>query len=139
NRLIGDPTRLSQILINLLSNAVKFTEHGWIRLRGRMTNERDEQVELRFEVQDTGPGIPLDRQPALFNAFEQTDASTSRQHGGTGLGLALCRQLARAMGGDAGVTSFPGSGSVFWFTVWLRRGAQAAPKSMAAHTIGLRA
>ncbi len=140
NRLRGDPTRLSQILINLLANAVKFTERGWVRLRGQVIAEEGARVQLRFEVQDTGPGIDEERQRLLFSAFEQGDNSSSRRHGGTGLGLALSRQLARTMGGDAGVQSSLGAGSMFWFTVWLTRAAQVpnrlpAPVSLA----GLRA
>ncbi|MFZ4286513.1 response regulator [Variovorax sp. HJSM1_2] len=140
HRVRGDPTRLSQILINLLANAVKFTERGWVRLRGELLAEEGQRVQLRFEVQDTGPGIDEERQRLLFNAFEQGDNSSSRRHGGTGLGLALSRQLARSMGGDAGVQSVVGSGSMFWFTVTLTRVAQAqnyapAPVSLA----GLRA
>ena len=139
DRLVGDPTRLSQILINLLSNAVKFTDHGWIRLRGERMGEDGRRLQIRFEVQDTGPGIPVERQAGLFNAFEQADTSTSRQHGGTGLGLALCLQLARAMGGDAGLTSAPGAGSVFWFSAWLTRAAPAPARLVPIRTVGLRA
>lgn len=138
-RLRGDPTRLSQILINLLANAVKFTDHGWVRLRGEVLAEQGPRVHVRFEVQDTGPGIARDRQAELFNAFEQADSSTSRRHGGTGLGLALSRQLARAMGGDAGVVSAPGAGSTFWFTAWLTRGVEATSRLVPAALQGLRA
>ena len=138
-RVIGDPTRLSQILINLLSNAVKFTEYGWVRLRTQVLARDGTRLELRFEVQDTGPGIAADQQAGLFTAFEQADASTSRQHGGTGLGLALSRQLARAMDGDAGVVSAPGSGSLFWFTAWLTLGAQATARAALPTTQRLRA
>ncbi len=137
--LRGDPTRLSQILINLLANAVKFTEHGWVRLRGEMLAEQGGQVLMRFEVQDTGPGIAQAQQAGLFSAFEQGDSSASRQHGGTGLGLALSRQLARAMGGDAGVDSAPGAGSRFWFTAWLARGAPTASGPLQVSLQGLRA
>jgi len=125
DRLRGDPTRLSQALINLLGNAVKFTEQGWIRLRGELLREDAGHLEVRFEVQDTGEGIAPDRQALLFNAFEQADGSTTRRHGGTGLGLALTRRLARLMGGDAGVVSTPGVGSTFWFTAWLGRAKEA--------------
>ncbi|CAN5710792.1 hypothetical protein BH09PSE5_BH09PSE5_45810 [soil metagenome] len=119
--LRGDQTRLSQILINLLANAVKFTDDGWVRLRGEILAEEETRLLVRFEVQDTGPGIAKDLQAALFNPFEQLDNSASRNHGGTGLGLALTRQLAIAMGGEAGLVSAPGSGSAFWFTAWLDR------------------
>ncbi|CAN7653941.1 response regulator [Pseudorhodoferax sp. LjRoot39] len=138
-RLRGDPTRLSQILINLLTNAVKFTETGWVRVRGAVVREDADRLLVRLEVQDTGPGISRGRQAALFNAFEQADNSFSRRHGGTGLGLALSRQLARAMDGDAGVDSAPGSGSSFWFTAWLGRAAQAPRPAIQPVLQGLRA
>ena len=124
NRLRGDPTRLSQVLINLLSNAVKFTEAGWIRLKGALLKEEADRVLLRFEVQDTGLGIAPARQSELFNAFEQGDNSTTRRFGGTGLGLSLTRKFVAAMEGEVGVVSAAGQGSTFWFTAWLRRGAK---------------
>ena len=123
-RLRGDPTRLSQMVINLLSNAVKFTESGWVRLKGDLLDDRDGRVLVRFDVQDTGPGIPPERQVELFNAFEQGDNTTTRRFGGTGLGLSLTRNLAAAMGGKVGVASTPGLGSTFWFTVWLSHAAR---------------
>ncbi|MEP6504441.1 MAG: PAS domain-containing protein, partial [Betaproteobacteria bacterium] len=118
-RLRGDPTRLSQMILNLLSNAVKFTERGWVRLKGDLLDERDGRVLVRFEVRDTGEGIPLERQSELFNAFEQGDNTTTRRFGGTGLGLSLTRNLAAAMNGTVGLASAPGAGSTFWFTAWL--------------------
>ncbi|KQP11933.1 PAS domain-containing protein [Pseudorhodoferax sp. Leaf267] len=118
----GDALRLSQILINLLSNAVKFTERGSVTLRGRLLQTVDQRHQLRFEVQDTGIGIDAAQQAQLFGAFAQADSSITRRHGGTGLGLALSRQLAHAMGGEAGLDSTPGVGSRFWFTVWLDAG-----------------
>ena len=123
-RLRGDPTRLSQMILNLLSNAVKFTESGWVRLKGDLLDDRDGRVQVRFEVQDTGPGIPAERQAQLFSAFEQGDNTTTRRFGGTGLGLSLTRNLAIAMGGEVGVTSAPGAGSTFWFTAWLGHAAR---------------
>jgi signal transduction histidine kinase/DNA-binding response OmpR family regulator len=127
-RMRGDLMRLSQALINLLANAVKFTDSGWVRLGVEALSEHGGQVMLRFSVQDTGPGIAPEHQAMLFQAFEQTDASSTRRHGGTGLGLALTRHIARLMGGDTGVTSAPGEGSTFWFTALLDRadaGAEA--------------
>ncbi len=129
----GDALRLSQILINLLSNAVKFTERGSITLRGRLLETAGGRCHLHFEVQDTGIGIAVAQLPTLFGSFEQADSSITRRHGGTGLGLALSRQLARAMGGDAGVRSAPGMGSHFWFTVWLGLGGAPGGAGMAAH------
>ncbi|WP_051243166.1 hybrid sensor histidine kinase/response regulator [Azohydromonas australica] len=120
-RLRGDPTRLSQVLLNLLSNAVKFTATGSVRLRGELLREEGQRLLLRFEVRDTGPGIPPERQQAVFEAFEQADGSITRHHGGTGLGLALVRHLAALMGGEVGLHSAPGEGSTFWFTAWLGR------------------
>ncbi|HSW04277.1 ATP-binding protein [Aquabacterium sp.] len=134
-RLRGDPTRLLQALINLLSNAVKFTERGWVRLRGDLLREEAGRLEVRFEVRDTGEGIAPERLAQLFNAFEQADSSTTRRHGGTGLGLALTRHLATMMGGSVGVSSTLGEGSCFWLTVWLQR---APTEPEAARPVALR-
>ncbi|GAP38067.1 hypothetical protein ISF6_4261 [Piscinibacter sakaiensis] len=117
-RLLGDPTRLSQAVVNLLSNAVKFTERGWVRLRCEADAREAGRLRLRVEVGDTGCGIAPDRIGQLFQPFEQADVSTTREHGGTGLGLALVRHIAELLGGQAGVTSQPGQGSCFWFTGW---------------------
>ena len=124
-RLRGDPTRLSQMILNLLSNAVKFTESGWVRLKGELLDDLDGRVHVRFDVQDTGPGIAPERQAQLFSAFEQGDNTTTRRFGGTGLGLSLTRNLAAAMGGSVGVASTPGEGSTFWFTAWLSHATRA--------------
>jgi PAS domain S-box-containing protein len=120
-RLLGDPTRLAQMVINLLGNAVKFTATGWVKLRGELMSQDDISVIARFEVQDTGPGIPIDKQARLFEAFEQGDTSTTRLHGGTGLGLALTHHFAHLMGGQCGLNSVPANGSTFWFTVRLNK------------------
>jgi two-component system sensor histidine kinase/response regulator len=136
--LRGDATRLAQALINLLSNAVKFTETGWVRLRGDVLREEGERVHLRFEVSDTGEGIAPERLGRLFQAFEQADSSTSRRHGGTGLGLALTRHMAELMGGEVGVESRPGEGSTFWFSVWLGRAAEAGALAAPIPLQGLR-
>ena len=115
-QLRGDPTRLSQALLNLMSNAVKFTDKGSVVLDCEQLEQREQQVSLRFSVQDSGAGLSADELQRLFNAFEQGDSSLTRRHGGTGLGLAITRRLAALMGGQAGAQSVPGQGSRFWFT-----------------------
>jgi signal transduction histidine kinase/ActR/RegA family two-component response regulator len=113
-RLIGDASRLRQILANLLNNAVKFTARGRITLRGYVLPPRPGAVWLRFEVIDTGIGIAPEIQSRLFEPFTQADSSTTRRFGGTGLGLAICRSLAELMQGRIGLESTPGRGSRFW-------------------------
>ena len=125
--LFGDLTRLRQAILNYVSNAVKFTEHGNILLRVKLLEETGEGLLLRFEVQDSGIGIAKENLPMLFEAFAQADVSTTRKYGGTGLGLAITRRLANMMGGDVGVESVPGLGSVFWFTARLQRGHGVMP------------
>ena len=113
-QVLVDPLRLRQILANLLSNAVKFTHEGEVELTvSRTSRPGDAPIELRFEVRDTGIGITPEQQQRLFQAFEQADRSTSRQFGGTGLGLVISRSLARRMGGDVSMKSQPGHGSSF--------------------------
>lgn len=124
--LRGDQMRLRQCLLNFAANAVKFTERGRITLRVLTVDRRGERSLLRFEVEDTGIGIPPESLPHLFQPFQQADSSTTRKFGGTGLGLSITRQLARMMGGDAGVQSRLGSGSRFWFTAWLEQGSPVA-------------
>src|SRR5271155_1217457 len=118
-QLKGDPLRLGQILINFCNNAVKFTEQGEIVVRARIQEKNDDGQLIYFAVRDTGIGLTNEQMGRLFQAFEQADASTTRQHGGTGLGLAISKRLATLMGGDVGVTSEPGKGSKFWFTARL--------------------
>lgn len=120
--LLGDPTRLQQALLNYANNAVKFTQSGSVTLRARVLDDVGDAVLLRFEVQDTGIGIEAEAVSRLFSAFEQADNSTTRKYGGTGLGLAVTRQLAELMGGEVGVVSKLGVGSTFWFTGRLRKG-----------------
>ncbi len=114
--LIGDPTRLRQALINYVSNAIKFTERGTITLRVIKLVEDSNGVLARFEIEDTGIGIEPEPLASLFDAFCQADSSTTRKHGGTGLGLTITRRLVALMGGEVGIESEPGRGSLFWFT-----------------------
>ncbi|MEO6026859.1 MAG: response regulator [Candidatus Binatia bacterium] len=114
--VIGDPSRLRQIILNLVGNAIKFTERGEIGVAVRVAAHTDSAVALHFEVSDTGIGIPADKQHLIFEAFTQADGSTCRKFGGTGLGLAICTQLVGMMGGRIWVESVEGQGSTFQFT-----------------------
>ncbi|MBV9769874.1 MAG: response regulator [Bryobacterales bacterium] len=117
--LLGDPSRLRQIVLNLVGNAVKFTSKGEVFLRLEKREERDKEVTLHFSVSDSGVGIPVEKQQSIFEVFTQADSSMSRQFGGTGLGLAISSRLVAAMGGRLWVESRPGLGSTFHFNVSL--------------------
>ena len=119
----GDPTRLRQILLNLLGNAIKFTDRGEVRLDVTALLTSDGCTSVSFDVSDTGPGIPAETLPRLFQKFEQADHSTTRRYGGTGLGLAICKELVELMGGAIAAESRVGAGSTFSFTLPLELGA----------------
>ncbi|MES2019631.1 MAG: ATP-binding protein [Pseudomonadota bacterium] len=121
----GDPGRLRQVLINLLANAIKFTQQGSVTLALSFDGETDQHCQIGFAVSDTGIGIPLEKQKLIFEAFSQVDGSTTRQFGGTGLGLTICRRLVILMQGDLAVESEPGKGSTFRFSVPLQHAATA--------------
>lgn len=120
--LRGDAKRLGQILDNLLSNAVKFSHQGQITLRVRHSKVLESRIQVRFEVQDQGIGIPVEKQASLFKVFEQADYSNTRVYGGMGIGLAISKQLASLMNGGIGLESTPGVGSIFWVVIPLEIG-----------------
>jgi two-component system sensor histidine kinase/response regulator len=131
--LLGDPFRFRQILVNLLGNASKFTESGEIELKLDVDEIEGDRLKLHVAVRDTGIGIAREKQSIIFAPFHQADGSTTRKHGGTGLGLTICRQIAALLGGDIRVESEAGAGSVFHFTAWFARPAEApdAPREAA--------
>ena len=133
DRVVGDPGRLRQILLNLGGNAVKFTPVGEVQISAMLESETDDAVVVRFEVRDSGIGIPTDKLPLLFGAFQQVDASTTRRYGGTGLGLAISKRLVELMGGAIGAESEDGRGSTFWFTARLESRARRRRRDEPLH------
>ena len=129
DRLVGDPGRLSQIVINLVGNAIKFTDSGEVVLTLELESEREEAVTLACSVTDTGIGIPEDKQQLIFDVFSQADSTMSRKYGGTGLGLAICAQLTSMMGGRIWVESEVERGSTFHFTVGMAKQLDADRKT----------
>ncbi len=125
--VVGDVGRVRQVLTNLMNNALKFTSAGHVLVEVSCTEAGTTRSTFRFAVQDTGIGIPADKQEEIFEKFTQADASTTRKYGGTGLGLAICRQIVRLLGGRIGVESQPGEGSTFWFTLTLEHPEQGEP------------
>ena len=115
--LVGDPLRLGQVIANLINNAIKFTEHGEVYLKAELLEQVGERARLRFSVKDTGIGMTPEQEARLFQPFSQADASTTRKHGGTGLGLTISKRLVELMGGEIWLESEPGVGSTFRFTV----------------------
>jgi signal transduction histidine kinase len=127
--LIGDSMRLRQVLINLLGNATKFTSKGEIFLDVSLKKLlSDDEMELGFEIRDTGIGIPADKLSKLFEAFSQVDSSTTRKYGGTGLGLVICERLINLMGGNITVASEPGIGTTFRFTIKCKLSKEEKPE-----------
>ncbi len=129
--LKGDPTRIRQVLLNFAGNAIKFTDTGGVTLDVSLAGGTTDAPIIRFDVRDTGIGIPKDRQSALFQEFTQVDASTARRYGGTGLGLAICKRLVGLMDGRIGLESVEGEGSTFWFEATLASAEQPASDPLA--------
>ena len=132
DELIGDPTRLKQIVVNLVGNALKFTSKGEITVQVEIEAQATDPAMLHFRVADTGIGIPLDKQKLIFEAFTQSDSSTTRKYGGTGLGLSISSRLVKMMGGNIWVESQPGHGSTFHFRLPFARQKLAAPRETPA-------
>ncbi len=118
-KVVGDEMRLKQVVLNLLSNAAKFTETGSVTLKAQVNHVTDSGAEIYFAVADTGIGIPAEKMALIFDSFTQADAETTRKYGGSGLGLSICKELIRKMGGQLQVDSEPGKGSTFYFTLTL--------------------
>jgi signal transduction histidine kinase/DNA-binding response OmpR family regulator len=136
--LVGDAPRLRQVLLNLLGNAIKFTDQGNIGIRAEVESLGEGTVSLHFVVNDTGIGIPKDKQAYVFEMFAQVDSSATRRYGGTGLGLAISRQLVALMGGTVWLESEPGKGSTFHFTAQLEQKPQARAEQPVADITALR-
>ena len=128
--MIGDPTRIRQIIMNLTGNAIKFTEFGRVEIRITDHPLSDGRIEILGEVIDTGAGLTPEGKAKLFKKFSQADASITRKFGGTGLGLSICKQLAELMGGEVGVESEIGKGSNFWFKVYLQKSANPVSRAV---------
>lgn len=129
-KLLGDPTRVKQVLVHITGNAIKFTDDGEVVVRAQMHKLDEERAVVRFMIQDTGIGMPREAASKLFEPFRQGDATSKRKYGGNGLGLSIAKRLVEMMGGEIGVESTEGQGSSFWFTIPLNRVASKSPNKV---------
>ena len=136
-QIYGDRIRLKQILMNLIGNSIKFTKRGEIFVGAKILKQSGKDIEIRFEVRDTGIGIPQEKINTLFQAFTQVDSSTTRKYGGTGLGLAICKRLVELMNGSIWIESEPGKGSSFFFTIKTQTSTKPIRSFVYANTIDL--
>ena len=138
--VIGDSSKIRQVLNNLIGNSIKFTHKGGIWLGAEMVEDLGDRVRIHFEVRDTGIGIPQEKQSLIFESFTQADSSTTREYGGTGLGTSISKKLVEMMGGRIGVESTPGRGSTFWFDITFEKQGAVEPAATNADTalVGLR-
>ncbi|MBK7415601.1 MAG: response regulator [Dechloromonas sp.] len=137
--LLGDALRLQQVLLNLVGNAIKFTEQGSVTVAIHLLEDREASMLLRFEVSDSGIGISSEAAQRIFNPFEQADGSTTRQYGGSGLGLTISQRFVRLMGGDITLTSTPGEGSCFAFTIALSKSFEQFDATLDSASLGAQA
>jgi len=131
----GDPGRFRQVLLNLMSNAVKFTYEGEIKLHLNVEEEQADKIKIHILVKDTGIGIPKDKQEIIFDTFQQVDDTSTRKYGGTGLGLTICKQIARYLNGDVWVESEEGKGSTFHFTGWLEKSHKKSSQKLTSEIV----
>ncbi len=136
--LRGDQLLLRQVILNLLGNAVKFTERGEVGVRVSLEKDATTEATIRFEVADTGIGIPAEAQKRIFDRFAQADDSITRRYGGTGLGTTISKEIVEMMGGEIGVRSNPGQGSTFWFTVVMKKQGSGQGEGAAANALSER-
>ena len=137
--LLGDALRLQQVLVNLVGNAVKFTDQGGVTVVVNLLEDHEASVLLGFEIRDSGIGIPAEAVERIFDPFEQADGSTTRQYGGSGLGLTISQRFVRLMGGELTVTSTPGEGSCFAFTIALAKSVEQLDETLDSATLGIQA
>jgi len=137
DELIGDPTRLNQVLINLIANAIKFTSKGGVSVNVKLLSEEKSEIALEFAIKDTGIGIPRNKLATIFEAFTQANNDTARRYGGTGLGLTIVKQLAELQGGSVAVSSEEGKGSCFYFRIKYKNSPEPVPSNKPVQNVSV--